>query len=353
MHNFKPRMDEKQLLFQYTIVIPAYNEADRIVQTLDHILAYACEKQWSVEIIIVDDGSTDDTAETVINYAMENPSVRLISNPAHRGKGHCVRMGAMDAGGGVILITDADLPACMEETSALFQMLNEGADIVIGSRWLKPSLQQIRQSFLRRGLGRCFNLLVRLLLGIRFRDTQCGFKAFTNQAGSLTFRFQTVSGWAFDAELLVIAKGLRLAVKEVPVRIQHDRRSKLKPFLHGFEMLADVVRIAWYELLGKYPSSAAPCIILQPGAGGIREKSRWAYLIPTPARVAFAVLILLGTSMFVNDITAVIGSNRSSEQISSAILQRLQPRQDLHSDVQTQARQNFAADEFDYASDQD
>jgi dolichyl-phosphate beta-glucosyltransferase len=354
MPNFKPRMAEQKPFFQCTIVIPAYNEADRIVQTLDHILVYACEKQWSVEIIVVDDGSTDATAEIVTNYAIYNPSIRLIRNPVHRGKGHCVRMGVMDATGHVVLITDADLPACMEETSMLFQKLSEGADIVIGSRWLKPGLQQIRQSFLRRGLGRCFNLLVRLLLGLRFRDTQCGFKAFTNQAANLTFRFQTVSGWAFDAELLVIAKGLRMVVKEVPVRIQHDRRSKLKPFLHGFEMLSEVVRIAWYELLGKYPSPAAPFIVQQ--SDGVRGKNLWSYLIPTPARVAFAVLILLGTSMFMNGITAVIGSNGSREQLSSVVLQRFQPAQDLHSDFQNPAQdpeQNAAADEFDYVSDQD
>src|SRR5260370_16817642 len=151
MPNCKPRMAEKQPLFQYTIVIPAYNEADRIVQTLDHILAYACEKQWSVEIIIVDDGSTDATAEIVTNYAIYNPSIRLIRNPVHRGKGHCVRVGVMDTTGHVVLITNPDLPACMEETSMLFQNLTEGAATAIVSSWLNPLLHQILQSLLRRG----------------------------------------------------------------------------------------------------------------------------------------------------------------------------------------------------------
>src|SRR5260370_34353712 len=151
-----------------------------------------------------------------------------------------------------------------------------------------------------------------------------------------------------------MSKGSRIISEGGPVRMPHGLRSKVKPFLCGFEMLSEVVRIAWYELLGKYPSPTAPFSVLQ--SDGVRGKSLWSYLIPTPARVAFAVLMLLGTSMFMNDITAVIGSNGSREQLSSVILQRLQPAQDLHSDFQNPTQypeQTAAADEFDYVSDQD
>ncbi len=337
-----------------TIVIPAYNEAERIPRTLDHILGHVFEKQWPVEIIVVDDGSTDITAEVVSQYASRSSAIRLIKNPVHQGKGHCVHTGVMNAAGEVILITDADLPAFMEEASLLLQVLAEGADIAIGSRWLRPSLQQVRQSFLRRNLSRCFNLFVRCLLGLGFKDTQCGFKAFTSRAASLTFRFQTISGWAFDAELLVIAKSLGLTVKEVPIRTHHDARSRLKPFLHGLQMFSDLLQVAYCRLCARYPSPGSPS--LQPHVGIDRRRDLWPLLITMPVRVGFAMLMLLATSMLMRNIAPVDGSTISAENYFSPVSQTVQSIQNSHYDIRNSAQdveQSSLADEFDDASGQD
>jgi hypothetical protein len=307
---------------RYTIVIPAYNEAQRISPTLDHILAHAADQRWSLEVIVVDDGSSDDTAEVVSRYGASGSAIRLIKNSVHRGKGHCVRTGVMSATGDLILVMDADLPAFMDQAVLLFQTLARGADIAVGSRWLRPDLQQVRQSLKRRHLGRCFNLFVRLVLGLGFADTQCGFKAFNRRAASLTFRFQNVTGWAFDAELLVIAESLGLAVEEVPVRIRHDSRSKLRPVLHGIQMLADVLQIACRRLFGKYPSAAAPP--LQQHAGMARRSHLWPLLMPGPARIGFAMLMLLTSSMLMHDIAPVVGSTRPSGDPSLPLRQTAQ-----------------------------
>lgn len=340
--------------FQYTIIIPAYNEEERIVPTLDQIVAYIEEKKWSAEIIVVDDGSTDATALIVSGYALRNPSVRVVESPAHRGKGHSVRIGVMNAAGGVILVTDADLPASMQTTSLLFQALAKGADIAIASRWLRPELQQQRQSLLRQGLSRCFNYFTHVVLGLHFKDTQCGVKAFTSHAASLIFRFQTVSGWAFDAELLVIAKGLELVVKEVPVPIEHDPRSRLRPLFDGLAILSELLRIAFYEICGRYPSPAAPSVHVQT------EKARTAlpfyFPYPRPVRVVLALFLLVATSLLVRDSAGLANSKDSTRNVSHVVSQNLGPPRNLRSDIQGSTQyldQSFAAEEFDLASDQD
>jgi hypothetical protein len=329
---------------RYTIVIPAYNEAQRIGPTLDHILFHAAHRSWDIEIVVVDDGSSDATAEVVAGYAARSSFVRLIENPSHRGKGHSVHTGVMNATGDIILITDADLPASLDEAALLLGAIDGGADIAIGSRWLRPDLQQVRQPLQRRRLGRCFNLFVRLLLGLGFADTQCGFKAFSKRAASLTFRFQNVSGWAFDAELLVIAESLGLAVKEVPVRIRHDARSRLKPVLHGLQMLFDVLQIACRRLCGKYPSAAAPA--LPSHDGGIASRWRpWPLQIPTPARIAFAMLTILAT-MLMRDIAPVVGSTMPGGDDSTAVWRSAQSNQNsnyaLQSAVQDSEQSSLA-----------
>jgi hypothetical protein len=321
------RASEKDL--RYTIVIPAYNEAQRIGPTLDHILTHREKHCLDIEVIVVDDGSSDSTTAVVARYAARSSAVRLIKGPFHRGKGHSVRTGVMNAAGDIILITDADLPASMEEAALLLQAIAQGADIAIGSRWLRPDLQQVRQSLRRRHLGRCFNLVVRLLLGLGFADTQCGFKAFSSRAASLTFRFQNVSGWAFDAELLVIAESLGLVVKEIPVRTSHDARSRLKPVLHGLQMFFDVLQIASRRVRGKYPSPS-----LQPHVGIASRGHIWRLLIPTRTKIGFAMLTLLATSTLMRDIAPVVGSTVSARDLSTPARQTAQSSQNAHYDVQ-------------------
>src|SRR5215510_4934231 len=167
-----------QSVFRYSIIIPAYNESQRIVPTLNRVLTYVAERQWDAEIIVVNDGSIDETAKIVQGYVERNAIMRLIENPGNRGKGYSVRNGMLNARGELLLFSDADLSSPIEEAPKLFAELECGADAAIGSRWLQPALQAQRQSPLRQLYGRIFDLLLRIFLGLKFKDTQCGFKAF-------------------------------------------------------------------------------------------------------------------------------------------------------------------------------
>src|SRR5436190_6145875 len=167
-------------LVKYSIIIPAYNESERIVATLDKVLAYiASEPDFAAktEVLVVNDGSRDNTADIVKGYAARNPAVRLIENPGNRGKGFSVRNGMLHATGDRLLFTDADLSSPIEESEKLFAALDAGADVAMGSRWLRREMQTERQPLLRQILGRAFNLVLRIILGLGYKDTQCGFKA--------------------------------------------------------------------------------------------------------------------------------------------------------------------------------
>jgi dolichyl-phosphate beta-glucosyltransferase len=240
---------------QYSIIIPAFNESARIRTTLERIRACAAERSWNVEIIVVNDGSTDATAEIVRDCAAHHPQLRLIENPGNRGKGYSVRNGMLHAQGEILLFSDADLSSPITEADKLFERIRAGADIAIGSRWLKPELQTQRQPPRRQLLGRIFNLLLRLVLGLRFKDTQCGFKAFTRRAAAVVFPLQSVERWGFDPELLYIAKHFGLRVLEVPVVWAHREGTHIHPWRDGLRMFGDVLRIRWNGFSGKYAPS--------------------------------------------------------------------------------------------------
>ncbi len=240
-----------------SIVIPAYNEAARIERTLERVLQCVRERRWDAEVLVVDDGSSDETAAIVRRYMQNSPELYLIQNPGNRGKGYSVRNGLLQAAGEVVMFTDADLSAPMEEAERLFAAVQDGADVAIGSRWLDRSRQTLHQPLYRRFFGRCFNGLTRAVMGLPYADTQCGFKAFRRKAAQVIFRLQRVERWGFDPEILFIARKLGFAIAEVPVSWGHDERSKISYLRDGSRMLQDMATIRSNSMLGRYDAAIA------------------------------------------------------------------------------------------------
>ncbi len=239
---------------RYSIIIPAYNESRRIEPTLERVLAYVSDQELDTEIIIVNDGSRDNTADIVRRHARQNPSLRLIENPGNRGKGYSVRSGMLHAQGEIMLFSDADLSSPIEESTKLFAAIVSGADVAIGSRWVKPELQTQPQSLHRQLFGRIFNLALRFVLGLRFKDTQCGFKAFSRRAVNSIFPSQKIERWGFDPEVIFLAEKQGLKVAEVPVRWAHEKGGSIHPVRDGLRMLLDVLKVRWNWSTGKYPA---------------------------------------------------------------------------------------------------
>jgi glycosyltransferase involved in cell wall biosynthesis len=251
---------------EYSIVIPAYNESARIGKTLERVLDCVHTRGWNAEVLVVNDGSSDNTASIVEGFAAKDPIVRLINNSSNRGKGYSVRNGILQASGDIVMFTDADLSSPMEEAERLFAAICGGADIAIGSRWLEVKRQTLRQPLYRRFFGRCFNLVTRMIMALPFADTQCGFKAFTRQAAQTVFRLQRIERWGFDPEILFIATKRGYSIREVPVTWGHDERSRISYLKDGLKMLEELVFVRWNALTGVYSKpvkeqeSVAPAI---------------------------------------------------------------------------------------------
>jgi dolichyl-phosphate beta-glucosyltransferase len=237
---------------QYSIVIPAYNEAARITKALESVVGCVRQRGWDVEIVVVDDGSRDETADIVRNFAAKAPEVRLLQNPSNRGKGYSVRNGVLHSFGDIVMFTDADLSAPIEEADGLFAAIAKGADIAIGSRWLERTRQTIRQPLYRQFFGRCFNAVTRFVMALPYADTQCGFKAFTRSAAQTVFQLQTIERWGFDPEILFIAIKRGYRIVEVPVSWAHDERTRISYLKDGMRMLQDIAIVRWNALLGRY-----------------------------------------------------------------------------------------------------
>jgi dolichyl-phosphate beta-glucosyltransferase len=235
-----------------SIVIPAYNECARIGSALTEILRCVRERDWHAEILVVNDGSTDRTAAIVQQISEIHPEVRLLDNVKNQGKGFSVRLGVLHAVGDVVMFTDADLSAPMEEAERLFDALRQGADIAIGSRWLQRRRQILKQPLYRQFFGRCFNLVTRLVMGLPFADTQCGFKAFRRPVAQTIFQLQRIERWGFDPELLFIALKRGYKIQEVPVTWGHDERSRLSYLKDGLNMLEEILYIRWEAFAGVY-----------------------------------------------------------------------------------------------------
>jgi glycosyltransferase involved in cell wall biosynthesis len=234
-----------------SIVVPAFNEAARIGDSIRKIDTFVRQFPANCEIIVVDDGSLDGTSAVVRKCQAQN--LRLLRNEENHGKGYTVRQGVMAATGQYVLFTDADLSAPIEEAGKLLDVArNDGADVVIGSRAVDRSYIEKHQSRLRELGGIVFNLMVRLLLGLRLHDTQCGFKLFHRERSRPIFEKQTRSGFGFDPELLFLARRHGLTIRETPVRWRHAEGSKVKFVRDGVRMFFDLVRIRWNALIGRY-----------------------------------------------------------------------------------------------------
>jgi len=237
-------------------VIPAYNERDRILPTLESVLAYAGRQGWNAEVLVVDDGSRDETAEIVTQFAARHPMVRLVRNPGNRGKGYSVRNGMLRASGEILLFSDADLASPIEESEKLFAAIAAGADIAIGSRWIRSELQTQRQPLHRQLMGRLYNLLMRIVLGLNFKDTQCGFKAFKRSTAQRIFQFQKIERWGFDPELLYLARKFGLRVVEIPVAWAHQEGARIHPVRDGMRMFGELLTVRWNAIRGQYAKPA-------------------------------------------------------------------------------------------------
>jgi glycosyltransferase involved in cell wall biosynthesis len=236
---------------QLSIVIPAFNEEQRLAATLEKIANYIREKRPDTEVIVVDDGSTDKTAAVAGSWAGKIGQFRVVSNGRNRGKGFSVRHGSLEAKGEVILFTDADLSAPIEEGEKLLAAL-QFRDVAIGSRAVDRSLIEIHESAFREFAGIIFNKIVRVILRLPFVDTQCGFKAFQRERCLIIFEQQTIERFGFDPELLYLARHHGLSIVEVPVRWGHSPATKVNMIRDSVQMFLDVFVIRWNALRGRY-----------------------------------------------------------------------------------------------------
>jgi dolichyl-phosphate beta-glucosyltransferase len=239
-----------------SIIIPAYNEEKRLGESLIQIKNFLTAKAYKSEVIVVDDGSADRTVEVasqyIQSYEHEDLKLQVIRNPGNRGKGYSVRNGMLHAQGEIALFTDADLSAPISETDKLIApIVADECDVVLGSRALSDSVISIHQSFLRETAGRTFNLVMRTITGLNFKDTQCGFKAFRRQRAQGVFERQRINGFGFDAEILYIAKKHGLRLLEIPVIWGHVDGTKVG-LISGMIPFYDLLTIRWNDLCGRY-----------------------------------------------------------------------------------------------------
>jgi dolichyl-phosphate beta-glucosyltransferase len=242
-----------------SVIVPAYNEAERIPLTLLDMDKKLSESGFSYEILVVNDGSKDKTAEVVGKMAKTIPHLVLINNEKNQGKGGVVRDGMLAAKGEYRIFTDADNSTTIEQFEKMLPFFKEGYEVVIGSRAVKGAQLEPPQPFYRQLLGRMSNLIIQIVNLPGIWDTQCGFKAFTAEASERVFSLSKVNGWGFDIEALALARSLGYRVKEIPVRWVNDTAShvKLSAYLKVF---VENVKIRAWLIIGSYKVESNPSI---------------------------------------------------------------------------------------------
>lgn len=246
--------DQKNQTTYLSVIVPAYNEEDKIESTLHSINAYLSRQAYLYEVIVVNDGSKDGTAHIVSRLVSELPYLRLIDNRENRGKGWSVRQGMLSARGEITLFMDADNSTTLDQFDRMIPHLQNGFDVVIGSRRVEGAVISLHQPWFRENVGRVVNLIVRFIHGIPMEDTQAGFKAFSGAAAEKIFPLQTIWQWVFDVELLAISRKLGFKVKEVPIVWKNDPKSQVK-LKHTIKTLVDLVKIRLNLWSGVYDRS--------------------------------------------------------------------------------------------------
>lgn len=236
-----------------SIIVPAYNEERRLPASLRTLSEYLKTRQFrQSEILVVDDGSRDGTAKLVREISRQLPLVRLLSNPANHGKGYVVRQGMREARFDWVLFTDADLSTPIEDLSRLEAAIAaSGADGAIGSRALDRKLIGTHQPAYREFSGRVFNFAMRLITGLSYSDTQCGFKLLRRDAAQAVAARQILDGFGFDVEILFIALRLGYRIEEVPVRWNNAEGTKVSLW-KGVDAFMDPLRVRWNSTRGRY-----------------------------------------------------------------------------------------------------
>ncbi len=231
-----------------SVIIPAYNEESHIIFSLNKLYEFISNNNFTFEIILVDDGSKDNTCKIASEFFSRHElndkyHFNLIENKINKGKGFSIKKGLERATGKFILFTDADFSTPIEESQKLLGFLNVGYDIAIGSKALKDSKLIRRQNIFRMYMGKFFNLIVRRITGLNFIDTQCGFKMFTSKAKNLLLPYLKIDDFSFDVEILYIAKILSLKVKEAPVSWINSPDSKVRIIKDSIKMFFTLIKI--------------------------------------------------------------------------------------------------------------
>lgn len=236
------------MLPKLAVIIPAYNEQERIGPTLDRMEEYLSGQEYSWRVVVVSDGSKDSTVSICQAKSKQNPNFSVVDNQINQGKGGVVRQGMLTIEAEFLLFSDADLAAPIEEIEKLWPAMDSGADIAIGSRPLKESRLEVRQPFYREMLGRAFNMAVQLMAVRGIKDTQCGFKLFRMGVARDVFSRSKIDGFGFDFEVLMIARDLGYRIDEIPIRWSHQEGSKVVLMRDGPRMLRELVKL---RMLGK------------------------------------------------------------------------------------------------------